>query len=67
MTRTSILAEAPKLSMPERAKFISELIAAVEVTPEDDPVEVEAAWAQELVKTLTLAHAASRASGWRDG
>ena len=55
MTRASILAAALKLPVPERAKLISELIATVEDGPEEDPAEVETAWALELEQRIARA------------
>jgi len=48
MTRASILAEALRLPVQERAKLITELIATVDDAAAEDPAEVEQAWAAEL-------------------
>jgi putative addiction module component (TIGR02574 family) len=57
MTRASILAEALRLPVEERAKLITELIAAVDDATTEDPAEVEQAWAAELERRIARADA----------
>ena len=57
MTRASILAEALRLPVEERAKLITELIATVDDGAADDPAEVEQAWAAELEQRIANAEA----------
>jgi putative addiction module component (TIGR02574 family) len=57
MTRASILAEALRLPVEERAKLITELIATVDDGSTDDPTEVEQAWAAELEARIASADA----------
>jgi putative addiction module component (TIGR02574 family) len=57
MTRASILAEALRLPVEERAKLITELIATVEDEPAENPAVVEEAWATELDARIARADA----------
>jgi putative addiction module component (TIGR02574 family) len=57
MTRASILAEALRLPVEERAKLITELIATVDDAAAEDPTEVEQAWAAELELRIARADA----------
>ena len=57
MTRASILEEALRLPVEERAKLITELIATVDDGSTDDPAEVEQAWAAELEVRIASADA----------
>lgn len=57
MTRASILAEALRLPVEERAKLITELIATVDDATAEDPTEVEQAWAAELELRIARADA----------
>lgn len=57
MTRASILAEALRLPVEERAKLITELIATVDDATTEDPAEVEQAWAAELELRIARADA----------
>jgi len=57
MTRASVLAEALRLPVEERAKLITELIATVDDAAADDPTEVEQAWAAELELRIARADA----------
>jgi len=57
MKRASILAQALELPVEERAKLITELIAAVDDGTADDPREVEQAWAAELEARIARADA----------
>jgi putative addiction module component (TIGR02574 family) len=57
MTRASILAEALRLPIEERAKLITELIATVDDGTADDPAEVEQSWAAELEMRIASADA----------
>jgi putative addiction module component (TIGR02574 family) len=57
MKRASILAQALQLPVEERAKLITELIAAVDDGTVDDPQEVEQAWAAELEARIARADA----------
>ena len=57
MTRASLLAEALRLPVEERAKLITELIATVDDASTDDPTEVEQAWAAELELRIARADA----------
>ena len=57
MTRASILAEALRLPVEERAKLITELIATVDDATAEDPAEVEQAWAAELELRIARADA----------
>jgi putative addiction module component (TIGR02574 family) len=43
-----VLQDALTLSEEERAEIAARLIESIEVGPEDDRVEVEAAWAAEI-------------------
>jgi putative addiction module component (TIGR02574 family) len=43
-----LLREALTLPVEERADVAAELLASLEESPADDPVEVEAAWAREI-------------------
>jgi putative addiction module component (TIGR02574 family) len=67
MSRASILAEALKLPMTERAKLITELIDALEDETDDDPALVEQAWAAELEARIARADAHhEEAIDWSD-
>jgi putative addiction module component (TIGR02574 family) len=57
MTRASVLAEALRLPVEERAKLITELIATVDDAASDDPTEIEQAWAAELELRIARADA----------
>jgi putative addiction module component (TIGR02574 family) len=57
MTRASVLADALRLPVEERAKLITELIATVDDAAADDPTEVEQAWAAELEQRIARADA----------
>ena len=56
MTRASILAEALRLPVEERAKLITELIATWTM-PQPRPTDVEQAWAAELELRIARADA----------
>lgn len=67
MTRASILAEALRLPVEERAKLIIELMATVDAGSPDDPAEVEQAWAAELEARIARADAEADAGiDWAD-
>jgi putative addiction module component (TIGR02574 family) len=57
MKRASILAQALELPVQERARLITELIAADDDGAVDDPQEVEQAWAAELEARIARADA----------
>jgi hypothetical protein len=44
-----LLREALNLPVEERADVAAERLASLDTAPPDDPAEVEAAWARELV------------------
>lgn len=48
MTREALLQEALKLPHDERADVAAELLASLDEGPEEDPSEVEKAWAAEI-------------------
>jgi putative addiction module component (TIGR02574 family) len=67
MTRASILTEALRLPVEERAKLITELFATVDDGSTDDPAEIEQAWAAELEMRIASADASPDAGiDWAD-
>lgn len=45
-------AEALELPLHERARLAHSLIASLDAEPEEDPAEVELAWAEEIERRL---------------
>ena len=66
-TRPSLLTEALRLPVEERAKLITEVIAMVDDAAAEDPTEVEHAWDAELELRIARADAnPSEGIDWAD-
>lgn len=52
-----MLRQALALAPEERADLVAELLASLEEEPEEDPAEVERAWAAEIGRRIQRAEA----------
>lgn len=64
---TRVLQDALSLSEQERAEIAARLIESLEVGPETEPAEVEAAWAAEIERRCNaLDTGTTGATSWDD-
>ena len=67
MTRETVLKEALKLAVTERADVAEELLASLDDELPDDPAEVERAWGAEIERRARRALAGETAGiPWED-